>query len=82
MQQVRLINKRDGNVVTNEESVLKGWKEKIRGERGAEEVETVEQEVRKISTDEEKSFEDEKAVGHDDIQVEVWKCIRERAVDF
>ena len=54
MQQVRLINKRDGNVVTNEESVLKGWKEKIRGERGAEEVETVEQEVRKISTDEER----------------------------
>ena len=45
---------RDGNTVTSEESVLRRWKEKFDElrERRGKEVETVEEEVRKISNDE------------------------------
>ncbi|KAF7644203.1 hypothetical protein LDENG_00226100 [Lucifuga dentata] len=60
--------------------------EKNERERRVEEVTVVNQEVPKISKDEVrrslKRMKSGKAVGPDDIPVEVWKCLGEVAVEF
>ncbi|KAK3529213.1 hypothetical protein QTP70_021446 [Hemibagrus guttatus] len=95
VQQVRVIKDRDGGVLTSEESVQRRWKEYFeelmneeneRGKKRVEGVNSVEQKVNKIRKDEVrkalKRMKSGKAVGPDDIPVEVWKCLGEAAVEF
>ncbi|KAK3564719.1 hypothetical protein QTP86_024874, partial [Hemibagrus guttatus] len=85
---------RDGRVLTSEESVQRRWKEYFEElmneenerEKRVEGVNSVEQKVDKIRKDEVrkalKRMKSGKAVGPDDIPVEVWKCLGEAAVEF
>ncbi|KAK3537842.1 hypothetical protein QTP70_019862 [Hemibagrus guttatus] len=94
VQQVRFIKDRDGRVLTSEESVQRRWKEYFEElmneenerEKRVEGVNSVEQKVDKIRKDEVrkalKRMKSGKAVGPDDIPVEVWKCLGEAAVEF
>ncbi|KAK3552760.1 hypothetical protein QTP86_022345, partial [Hemibagrus guttatus] len=94
VQQVRVIKDRDGRVLTSEESVQRRWKEYFEElmneenerEKRVEGVNSVEQKVDKIRKDEVrkalKRVKSGKAVGPDDIPVEVWKCLGEAAVEF
>ncbi|KAK3537219.1 hypothetical protein QTP70_003376 [Hemibagrus guttatus] len=94
VQQVRVIKDRYGKVLTSEESVQRRWKEYFEelmneeneGEKRVEGVNSVEQKVDKIRKDEVrkalKRMKSGKAVGPDDIPVEVWKCLGEAAVEF
>ncbi|KAK3568622.1 hypothetical protein QTP86_010800 [Hemibagrus guttatus] len=94
VQQVRVITDRDGRVLTSEESVQRRWKEYFEElmneenerEKRVEGVNSVEQKVDKIRKDEVrkalKRMKSGKAVGPDDIPVEVWKCLGEAAVEF
>ncbi|KAK3522726.1 hypothetical protein QTP86_030801 [Hemibagrus guttatus] len=94
VQQVRVIKDRDGRVLTSEESVQRRWKEYFEElmneenerEKRVEGVNSVEQKVDKIRKDEVrkalKRMKSGKAIGPDDIPVEVWKCLGEAAVEF
>ncbi|KAK3516529.1 hypothetical protein QTP70_021744, partial [Hemibagrus guttatus] len=94
VQQVRVIKDRDGRVLTSEESVQRRWKEYFEElmneenerEKRVEGVNSVEQKVDKIRKDEVrkalKRMKSGKAVGPDDILVEIWKCLGEAAVKF
>ncbi|KAK3574488.1 hypothetical protein QTP86_008082 [Hemibagrus guttatus] len=94
VQQVRVIKDRDGRVLTSEESVQRRWKEYFEElmneenerEKRVEGVNSVEQKVDKIRKDEVrkalKRMKSGKAVGPDDIPVEVWKCLGEAEVEF
>ncbi|KAK3565775.1 hypothetical protein QTP86_015038 [Hemibagrus guttatus] len=94
VQQVRVIKDRDGRVLTSEESVQRRWKEYFEElmneenerEKRVEGVNSVEQKVDKIRKDEVrkalKRMKSGKAVGPDDIPVEVWKCLGEAAMEF
>ncbi|KAK3505975.1 hypothetical protein QTP70_025472, partial [Hemibagrus guttatus] len=94
VQQVRVIKDRDGRVLTSEESVQRRWKEYFEElmneenerEKRVEGVNSVEQKVDKIRKDEVrkalKRMKSGKAVGPDDLPVEVWKCLGEAAVEF
>ncbi|KAK3572845.1 hypothetical protein QTP86_008260 [Hemibagrus guttatus] len=94
VQQVRVIKDRDGRVLTSGESVQRRWKEYFEelmneeneSEKRVEGVSSVEQKVDKIRKDEVrkalKRMKSGKAVGPDDILVEVWKCLGEAAVEF
>ncbi|KAK3514669.1 hypothetical protein QTP70_021575, partial [Hemibagrus guttatus] len=94
VQQVRVIKDRDGRVLTSEESVQRRWKEYFEElmneenerEKRVEGMNSVEQKVDKIRKDEVrkalKRMKSGKAVGPDDIPVEVWKCLGEAAVEF
>ncbi|KAK3521020.1 hypothetical protein QTP86_018665, partial [Hemibagrus guttatus] len=89
VQQVKVIKDRDGRVHTSEENVQRRWKEYFEEmmnkgnerEKRVEGVNSVEQkvdEVRKAL----KRMKSGKAVGPDDIPVEVCKCLGEAAVEF
>ena len=94
VQQVRMMKDKDGKVMTDEESVLRIWKEYYKGlmneqnesERRENDGERVNLEVEKISKEEVrenmKRMKNGKAVGPDDILVEVWKCLGEIALEF
>ncbi|KAK3537397.1 hypothetical protein QTP70_008857 [Hemibagrus guttatus] len=94
VQQVRVIKDRDGRVLTSEESVQRRWKEYFEElmieenerEKRVEGVNSVEQKVDKIRKDEVKKalkrMKSGKAVGPDNIPVEIWKCLGEAAVEF
>ncbi|KAK3543213.1 hypothetical protein QTP70_013685 [Hemibagrus guttatus] len=81
-------------MLTSEESVQRRWKEYFEelmneeneSEKRVEGVNSVEQKVDKIRKDEVrkalKRMKSGKAVGPDDIPVEVWKCLGEAAVEF
>ncbi|KAK3558455.1 hypothetical protein QTP86_018182 [Hemibagrus guttatus] len=83
-----VIKGRDGRVLTSEESVQRRWKEYFEElmneenerEKRVEGVNSVEQKVDKIRKDEVrkalKRMKSGKAVGPDDILVEVWKSLR------
>ena len=85
---------KDGNVMTDEESVLRIWKEYDMGlmneenERERREIdgERVNLEVESVSKEEVmenmQRMKNGKAVGQDDIPVEVWKCLGESALKF
>ena len=85
---------KDGNVMTDEESVLRMWKEYYMGlmneenERERREIdgERVNLEVESVSKEEVmenmQRMKNGKAVGPDDIPVEVWKCLGESALKF
>ncbi|KAK3507804.1 hypothetical protein QTP70_000856 [Hemibagrus guttatus] len=92
--QVKVIKDRDGRVLTSEESVQRRWKEYFEElmneenerEKRVEGVNSVEQKVDEIRKDEVrkalKRMKGGKAVGPDNITVEVWKCLGEAAVEF
>ena len=93
VQQVRMMKDKDGKVMTDEESVLRIWKEYYKGlmnEENEREKENdgdrVNLEVEKISKEEVrenmKRMKNRKAVGQDDIPVEFWKCQGEIALEF
>ena len=94
VQQVRMMKDKDGNVMTDEDSVLRMWKEYYMGlmneenERERREIdgERVNLEVESVSKEEVmenmQRMKNGKAVGPDDIPVEVWKCLGESALKF
>ena len=94
VQQVRMMKDKDGNVMTDEESVLRMWKEYYMGlmneenerERREIDAERVNLEVESVSKEEVmenmQRMKNGKAVGPDDIPVEVWKCLGESALKF
>ena len=94
VQQVRMMKDKDGNVMTDEESVLRVWKEYYMGlmneenerERRENDGERVNLEVESVSNEEVREnmqrMKNGKAVGPDDIPVEVWKCLGESALKF
>ena len=94
VQQVRMMKDEDGNVMTDEESVLRRWKEYYMGlmneenerERREFDGERVNLEVESVSKEEVmenmQRMKNGKAVGPDDIPVEVWKCLGESALKF
>ena len=94
VQQVRMMKDKDGKVMTDEETVLRIWKEYYKGlmneenerERRENDGERVNLEVEKISKEEVrenmKRMKNGKAVRPDDIPVEVWKCLGEIALEF
>ena len=94
VQQVRMMKDKDGNVMTDEESVLRMWKEYYMGlmneenERESREIdgERVNLEVESVSKEEVmenmQRMKNGKALGPDDIPVEVWKCLGKSALKF
>ena len=94
VQQVRVIKDENGKVMVNSEAVLKRWKEyfeKLMNEENnrdprTEEAEAVSEEVNCISREEVKNalkrMKKGKAVGPDELPVEVWKCMREMGIKF
>ncbi|XP_051780043.1 uncharacterized protein LOC127526921 [Erpetoichthys calabaricus] len=94
VQQVRVINDKDGNVLTSKENVLNRWKEYFERlmneenerQKGLDDVEILNQEVQWISKEEvrtaTKRMKNGKVVGPDDIPVEAWRCLGEMAVEF
>ena len=84
-----MMKDKDGNVMTDEKSVLRIWKEYYMGlmneenerERRGYDGERVNLEVESISKEEVREnmqrMKNGKAVGPDDIPVEVWKCLGE-----
>ncbi|XP_033110367.1 uncharacterized protein LOC117111543, partial [Anneissia japonica] len=91
VQQVRTIRNVNGNVLTDQLSVLKRWKEYFERlmneenerEQRVEEVDEVDQDIPQISKYEVrealKKMKNGKAVGPDDIPVKTWKCLGEFA---
>ena len=94
VQQVRMMKDKDGNVMTDEQSVLRIWKEYYMGlmneenerERRVNDGERVNLEFESISKEEVRKnmqrMKNGKAVGPDDIPVEVWKCLGESVLKF
>ena len=91
---MRVIKGENGNVMVNSETVLTRWKEyfeKLMNEDNdkdprTEEAEVVNKEVNCISREEVKNalrrMKKGKAVGPDDLPVEVWKCMGEMGIKF
>ena len=89
VQQARMIKDKDGNVLLGDRSVMGRWKENFEElkneenerEQRVEEVTVVDHDVAKISKLEVgkalKRMKSGKAVGPDDMHVEVWKCLGE-----
>ena len=94
VQNVRVIKDENGNVMVNSETVLKRWKEyfeklmneKNNREPGTEKPEVVNEEVNCVSREEVKNavkrMKKGKAVGPDELQVEVWKCMGKMGIKF
>ena len=88
-QRVKVIKDENGNVMINSEAVLKKWKkyfDKLMNEENnrdprTEEAEVVNEEVNRVSRKKVKNalrtMKKGKAVGRDQLPVEVWKCIGE-----
>ena len=92
VQHVRVINNENDNVMVNSETVLKRWKEYFeklinkennRGPR-TKETEVVNKEVNYVSREEVKNavrrMKKGKAVGPDELPVEVWKYMKEMGI--
>ena len=93
VQHVRIIKDENGNVMVNSEAVLKRWKEyfeKLMNEENnrdprTEETEVVNKEVNCVSREVKnalKRMKKGKAVGPDELPVEVWKCMGETEIEF
>ena len=94
VQHVRVIKDENGNVMANSEAVLKRWKEyfeKLMNEENnrdprTEEPEVVNEEVNCVSREEVKNalrrMKKGKAVGPDELSVEVLKCMGEMGIKF
>ena len=94
VQHVRVIKDENGNVMVNSETVLKRWKEyfeKMMNEENnrdprTKEAEVVNEEVNCVSREEVKNvlrrIKKGKAVGSDELSVEVCKCMGEMGIKF
>ena len=94
VQHVRVIKEKNGNVMVNSEAVLKIWKEYFEKlmnkennrEPRTEEPEVVNEEVNCVSREEVKNalrrMKKGKAVGPDELPVEVWKCMKKMGITF
>ena len=94
VQHVRVFKDENGNVMVNSETMLKRWKEyfkKLINEENnrdprKEETEVVNEEVNCVSREELnnalRKMKKGKAVGPDELPVEVWKCIGEMEIKF
>ena len=94
VQHVRVIKVENGNVMVNLEAVLKRWKKyfkKLMNEENnrdprTEEPEVVNKEVNCVSREEIKNtlrrMKKGKAVGPDELPVEVWKCMGKMGIKF
>ena len=94
VQHVRVIKDENGNVMINSKAVLKRWKEyfeKLMNEEDnrnprTEEAEVVNEEVNCVSREEVKNalrrMKKGKAVGPDELAVEVWKCMEKMGIKF
>ena len=94
VQHVRVIKDENGNVMVNSEAVLKRWKEyfeKLMNEENnrepmTEEAEVINEEVNCVSRNEVKNalrrIKKGKAVGPDELPVEVWKCMEKIGIEF
>ena len=90
----RKIKDENGNVIVNSEAVLKRWKEyfeKLMNEENnreprTEETEMVNEDVNCVSREEVKNalrrMKKGKAVGPDELPVEVWKCMGKMGIAF
>ena len=81
VQHVRVIKNENGNVMVNSEAVLKRWKEyfeKLINEENNRDPRTEEAEV----VNERRRVKKGKAVGPNELPVEVWKCMREMGIKF
>ena len=94
MKKVDIHDKSGGNLMVNSEAMLKRWKkyfeklineEKNRDPR-TEEAEVVTEEVNCVSREEVKNalrrMKTGKAVGSDELPIEVWKCMGEKGIKF
>ena len=91
---MRVIKGENGNVMVNSEAVLKRWKEyfeKLMNEENnrdsrTEEPKVVNEEVNCVSREEVKNalkrMKKGKAVGPDELPVEVWKCMGKMGIEF
>ena len=94
VKHVRVIKDENGNVMVNSEAVLKRWKEyceKLMNEENnreprSEEPEVVNKEVNSVSREEVKNavrtMKKGKAVGTDELPLEVWKCMGKMGIKF
>ena len=93
VQHMRVLKDENGNVMVNSEAVLKRWKEyfeKLMNEENnreprTEEAEVVNEEVNCVSREVRNALrrmKKGKAVGPDELPVEVWKCMREMGIKF
>ena len=94
VQHVRVIKDENGNVMINSEAVLKRWKqyfEKLMNKENnreprTEKPEVVNEEINCVSRDEVKNalrrMKKGKAVGPDELPVEVWKCTGKMGIEF
>ena len=94
VQHVRVIKDENGNVMVNSKGVLKRWKEyfeKLMNKENnrdsrTEEAEVVDKEVNCVSREEVKNalrrMKKGKAVGSDELPVEVWKCMGNMGIKF
>ena len=88
-----IIKDENGNMMVNSEAVLKRWKEyfeKLMNEKNdrelrTEEAEVVNEEVNCVSREVKNALrriKKGKAVGPDELPVEVWKCMGEIGIEF
>ena len=94
VQHVRVIKDENGKTMVNSEAVLKRWKEyfeKLMNEENnreprTEEAEVVKEEVNCVGRQEVKNalrrIKKDKAVGPDELPVEVWKCMGKMEIEF
>ena len=93
VQHVKVIKDENGNAMVNSEAVLKRWKEyfeKLMNEENnrdprTEEAEVVKEEVNCVSREVKNALrrmKKGKAVGPDELPVEVWKCMGEMGIKF
>ena len=94
VQHMRVIKDENGNVMVNSEAVVKRWKayfEKLMNEENnreprTEEAEVVNEEVNCFTREEVKNalrrIKKGKAVGQDELPVEVWKCMGKMGIKF
>ena len=94
VQHVGVIKDENGNVMINLEAVLKRWKEyfeKLMNEENnrdlrTEEAEMVNEEVNCVISEEVKNalrrMKKGKAVGPDELPVEIWKCMGKMGIKF
>ena len=94
IQHVKVIKDENGNVMVNSEAVLKRWKEyfeKLMNDENnrkprTEEAELVNEEVNCVCREEVKNplrkMKKDKAIGPDELPIEVWKCMGEIGIKF
>ena len=94
VQNVRVTKNENGNVMISSETVLKRWKEyfeKLMNEENdrdsrTEDVDVVNEEVNCVSREKVKNvlrkMKKGKAIGPDELPVEVWKCMGKMGIKF